>query len=113
MEERPRVEGTICSVVCGRKTEHFGELPRSASLWSAAKQGGTDLGRRAGREKNVDLPPVASRSLQVCECFEAEPCQNGRTRHHLHADVPGSSNRDASVCATRHHSLGGLWRIQF
>ena len=78
----------------------------------APKQGRDHLGGRAGRQARSDLPATASRSLPVRQCPEAKQNQEGRSRHHLHADDSGGGDRDAGLRADRRGAFGGLWRIQ-
>ena len=46
-----------------RPPQRFGELPRPAPGWPAAQQGRHHLGRRAGRQPDLDLPTAPLRGL--------------------------------------------------
>ncbi len=70
------------------------------------------LGRR--RPHGVEahhLPRTARRSLQVRQCAAQPQRQEGRPRHHLHADDPGSRLRDARLRADRRGPFGGVRRL--
>ncbi len=111
LEEGPRLEAAQGSVVRGRQAQRLGQLSGPPPRGAAQEQGGADLGGRAGRPADADVPRPAPRGLQVRQRDEGSGHPAGRPRHALSADDPGASDRDAGLHAHRGNPLGRVRRF--
>ena len=62
-------------------------------------------------DKKLTYQATARRGLPLRQCAEGARRQEGRPRHHLHADDPGSGDRHARLRAHRRHPFGGVRRL--
>ena len=98
-------------MVRGRRAERRLQLRRPAS-GQARRPDRDHLGRRRPEGRQEDhLQGAARGSLQVRQRAEVARRQEGRPRHHLHADDPGSRLRDARLRAHRRGPFGGVRRL--
>ena len=94
-----------------RRAERLGQLPRPAS-GQARRPDGDHLGRRrSGQVQAHHLSRAARRSLPHRQRAEGARRQEGRPRHHLHADDPRGGHRHARLRAHRRHPLGRVRRL--
>ena len=98
-------------MVRGRHAQRLLQLRRPPSR-QARRPDRDHLGRRRPQGRQEDhLQAVARRRVQVRQCAQGARRQEGRPRHHLHADDPGSGGLDARLRAHRRHPLGDLRRL--
>ena len=71
------------------------------------------LGRRRSRRtaKHITYRAAARGSLPLRQCAEGARRQEGRPRHHLPADDPGSGLRHAGLRPHRRGAFGGVRRL--
>ena len=106
-----RLERAARQVVRRRQDQRQLQLPRPPPRRAAQEQGRHHLGRRAGRQPRADLSATAPRGLQVRQRAEEARHQEGRPRHHLHADDAGAGDRHARLRPHRRDALGRLRRL--
>ncbi len=96
-----------------RHLQHLLQLPRPPRRPGSQRPGGADLqfaGHRHGED--LHLRPPALRSATARRHAARLRRHEGRPRHHLHADDPGSGVRDARLRAHRRHPFGGVRRLR-
>ena len=106
---RPRQH--LDQMVRGWRPERRLELHRPPSRQARRPDRDHLGGRRSLAVQAHHLPPAARRSLQDGQHPAHPERQEGRPRHHLSADDPGSRLRDAGLRADRRHSFGGVRRL--
>ena len=106
---RPRQH--LDQMVRGRRPERRLELHRPPSRQARRPDRDHLGGRRSLAVQAHHLPPAARRSLQDGQHPAHPERQEGRPRHDLSADDPGSRLRDAGLRADRRHPFGGVRRL--
>ena len=98
-------------MVRGRHAQRRLQLRRPPSR-QARRPDRDHLGRRRSQERQEDhLQAAARRGLPLRQRAESARRQEGRPRHHLHADDSGGGDRHARLRAHRRHALGGVRRL--
>ncbi len=98
-------------MVRGRHAQRRLQLHRPASR-QARRPDRDHLGRRRPQGRQEDhLQATARRGLPLRQRAEGARRQEGRPRHHLHADDPGSGDRHARLHAHRRRAFGGVRRL--
>ena len=77
----------------------------------AQEQGGDHLGRRARRQPRAHLSRPLARREPLRRRAQAPRREEGRHRHHLHADGPRGGGGDARLRAHRRAAQRGLRRL--
>ena len=106
-----RARQHLDQMVRGRRPERRLELHRPPSRQARRPDRDHLGGRRSLAVEAHHLPAAARRSLQDGQHPAHPQRQEGRPRHHLSADDPGSRLRDAGLRADRRHSFGGVRRL--
>src|SRR5665213_3234409 len=95
-------------MVRGRHAQRLFQLrrPSSRQAWRPNRH---HLGRRRSESRQEDnLQATARRSAEIRQRPQAAGRQEGRPRHHLHADDSGSGGVDSGLRAHRRDPLGDL-----
>ena len=106
-----RARQHLDQMVRGRRPERRLELHRPPSRQARRPDRDHLGGRRSLAVQAHHLPAAARRSLQDGQHPAHPERQEGRPRHDLSADDPGSGLRDAGLRADRRHSFGGVRRL--
>ena len=110
--EGARVEAPLREVVRRREAQRLRQLPGPPRRGPAPQQGRDHLGGRARRQPRADLPGPLARGQPLRRRAPAPRRQEGRHRHHLHADDPGAPDRDARLRAHRRAPQRGVRRVR-
>ena len=107
------LEGALREVVRRRQAQRLARTASTVISRAAPQQGGDHLGRRAGRDGgSLTYQQLHREVCRFANVLKRNRLQEGRPRHHLHADDSRGGHRHARLRAHRRVALGGLRRIQ-
>ena len=107
-----RIERAVLQVVRRRRAQRLVQLPRPQSRERQRRQGRDHLrGRRRRPSPRSRISDLYHRVCRLANGLQVARHPEGRSRHHLHADVDRRRGRDAGVRAHRRDAFGGLRRL--
>ena len=111
MDARPRVEAALREMVHRRAAQRLGQLSRPPRPRAAAHEGRAHLGGRARRQPCPDLLGALPRGQPLRGGAAERRREEGRHRHHLHADDPRGGRRDPRLRPYRRPALRRVRRL--